>query len=45
MIRPSDQAVDAAGSVDAQNAPTDPWKTADGFPQAPTAYCFLCIEK
>ena len=23
--------------MDAQNAPTGPWKTADGFPQAPTA--------
>ena len=31
------EAVDAAGPVDAQNAPTAPWKTADGFPQAPTA--------
>jgi hypothetical protein len=31
------EAVDAAGPVDAQNAPTGPWKTADGFPQAPTA--------
>jgi hypothetical protein len=34
-VRP--EAVDAAGPVDAQNAPTGPWKTADGFPQAPTA--------
>jgi hypothetical protein len=31
------EAVDAAGPVDAQNAPTGPWKTADGFPQASTA--------
>ena len=31
------EAVDAAGPVDAQTAPTGPWKTADGFPQAPTA--------
>ena len=31
------EAVDAAGPVDAQNAPTGPWKTAAGFPQAPTA--------
>ena len=31
------EAVDAAGPVDAQNAPTGPWKTADGFPRAPTA--------
>ncbi len=31
------EAVDADGPVDAQNAPTGPWKTADGFPQAPTA--------
>jgi hypothetical protein len=29
------EAVDAAGPVDAQNAPTGPWKTADGFPRAP----------
>jgi len=28
-----EEAVDAAGPVDAQNAPTGPWKTADGFPQ------------
>ena len=32
-----EEAVDADGPVDAQNAPTGPWKTADGFPQAPTA--------
>jgi hypothetical protein len=31
------EAVDAAGPMDAQTAPTGPWKTADGFPQAPTA--------
>ena len=31
------EAVDADGPVDAQNAPTGPWKTADGFPRAPTA--------
>jgi len=38
--------VDAAGPVDAQNAPTGPWKTADGFPQAPTAIIvFLIREK
>ena len=39
-VRPiarASEAVDAAGPVDAQNAPTGPWKTADGFPQAPTA--------
>jgi hypothetical protein len=34
---PDEEAVDAAGPVDAQNAPTGPWKTADGFPRAPTA--------
>jgi hypothetical protein len=34
---PDQEAVDAAGPVDAQTAPTAPWKTADGFPQAPTA--------
>src|SRR6266571_2002993 len=27
----SRQAVEAAGSVDAQNAPTDPWKPQNGF--------------
>jgi hypothetical protein len=31
------EAVDAAGPVDAQNAPTGPWITADGYPRAPTA--------
>ena len=31
------EAVDAAGPVDAQNAPTGPWKTADGVPRASTA--------
>ena len=35
--RTGKEAVDAAGPVDAQNASTGPWKTADGFPQAPTA--------
>jgi hypothetical protein len=35
--RTGKEAVDAAGPVDAQNAPTGPWKTADGFPRAPTA--------
>jgi hypothetical protein len=29
--------VDAAGPVDAENAPTGPWITADGYPRAPTA--------
>ena len=38
--RTDEEAVDAAGAMDAQNAPTAPWKTADGFPQAPTA--ILC---
>jgi hypothetical protein len=27
--------------VDAHTASTGPWKTADGFPQAPTAIVFL----
>ena len=31
------EAVDADGPVDAQSAPTGPWKTEDGFPRAPTA--------
>lgn len=35
--RTGKEAVDAAGPVDAKNAPTGPWKTADGFPRAPTA--------
>ena len=38
------EAVDAAGPVDAQNAPTGPWKTADGFPQAPTA-TIVCTDQ
>lgn len=39
MIRTpyADAAVDAAGAVDAQTAPTAPWETARGFPQATTA--------
>jgi len=39
------EAVDAAGPVDAQNAPTGPWKTADGFPQAPTAISVSPIKE
>jgi hypothetical protein len=39
------KAVDAAGPVDAQNAPTGPWKTADGFPQAPTAIVVFPIKE
>ena len=39
------EAVDAAGPVDAQNAPTGPWKTADGFPQAPTAIIESLIKE
>ena len=39
------EAVDAAGPVDAQNAPTGPWKTADGFPQAPTAIIVSLIKQ
>ena len=39
------EAVDAAGPVDAQNAPTGPWKTADGFPQAPTAIIVSLIKE
>ena len=38
------KAVDADGPVDAQNAPTAPWKTADGFPQAPTA-SIVCTDR
>jgi hypothetical protein len=37
IVADTREAVDAAAPVDAQNAPTGPWKTADGFPQAPTA--------
>ncbi len=32
-----EEAVDAAGGVDAQIAPTPPWKSRRRFPQAPTA--------
>jgi hypothetical protein len=39
------EAVDAAGPVDAQNAPTGPWKTADGCPQAPTAIIVFLIKE
>ena len=37
--------MDAAGPVDAQNAPTGPWKTADGFPQASTAIIVFLIKE
>jgi hypothetical protein len=30
-----EEAVDAGGPADAQNALAGPWKTVDGFPQAP----------
>ena len=43
--RKGKEAVDAAGPVDAQNAPTGPWKTADGFPQAPTAIIVSLIKE
>jgi hypothetical protein len=33
----NDKTVNAAGPVDAQTAPTGPWKTSNGFPPAPTA--------
>jgi hypothetical protein len=44
-LAPGQEAVDAAGPVDAQNAPTGPWKTADGFPQAPTAIIVSLIKE
>jgi hypothetical protein len=44
-IARASEAVDAAGPVDAQNAPTGPWKTADGFPQASTAGIVSVIGK
>ena len=37
MANQHKEAVDAVGPVDAKNAPTGPWKTEDGFPQASTA--------
>lgn len=40
-----EEAVDAGGPVDAQNAPTGPWKTADGFPRAPTAIIGSVIKE
>ena len=33
--RAVEEGMDAAGAVDAKNASTAPWKTADGFPQRP----------
>ena len=39
-----EEAVDADGPVDAQTAPTGPWKTEDGFPRAPTA-SIRCLER
>ena len=44
-VRDITEAVDADGPVDAQNAPTGPWKTADSFPQAPTAIISSCRKK
>src|ERR1700681_2794434 len=38
-------AVDAAGPVDAQTAPTGPCKTADGFPRASTAIIISLIRE
>jgi hypothetical protein len=35
------EGVDADVALDAQNAPTATWKTADSFPQAPTPIIFL----
>jgi hypothetical protein len=35
------EAVDAAGPVDAQTAPTGPWKTADGFHKRPPPSLFV----
>jgi hypothetical protein len=35
------EGVDADVAMDAQNAPTATWKTADSFPQAPTPIIFL----
>ena len=39
------EGVDADVTVDAQNAPTATWKTADSFPQAPTPIIFLGDRK
>jgi hypothetical protein len=39
------RAMEAAGAVDAKNAPTAPWKTQRaGFPQLPQAIIILAIE-
>jgi hypothetical protein len=40
-----EEAVDAAGGVDAQIAPTPPWKSRRRFPQAPTAVVDGVMEK
>ena len=37
--------MDAAGPVDAQTAPTGPWKTEDGFPQRPQPVILLLIQE
>ena len=39
------EGVDADVTVDAQNAPTATWKTADSFPQAPTPIIFSWRKK
>ena len=37
--------MEAAGAVDAKNAPTAPWKThRPGFPQLPQAIIVLAID-
>ena len=41
IFRNIKEAVDADVPVDAQNASTATWKTADSFPQAPTPIIFL----
>ena len=38
--------MEAAGAVDAKNAPTAPWKTHNaGFPQLPQAIIILALER
>ena len=39
------EGVDAAVTVDAQNAPTATWNTADSFPQAPTPIMLFFEEE
>ena len=43
--RAAAEGMDPAGSADAKSAPTDPWKTEDGFPQRPHPSTFSSVAE